>query len=1010
MKPQYFIIALLCPFFSMCQTIPVTGTIINEQGEPVPSATITLKRTKQSTTSDSKGHFTFDFSLLSDTFIVSAIGYQTTEEPNNERGQITIILKQKITELDQVLIQAYGTTTRRLNTGSIAKLSGEDIRRQPVSNPLAALQGRIPGLVITQTSGVPGSSFNVEIRGRSSLDLSLSRNDPLFIIDGVPFEPGNLPASQLVSAANKPRSTNEGGLSPLNTINPADIESIEVLKDADATAIYGSRGAGGVILITTKKGVVGKTSVAVNTSAGFSRAARTMDMLTTAQYLSMRREAMANDGFTPQKDFPYSDGYAPDLLVWDTTVFIDYKKELIGNTAHSSDAQLSLSGGNSTTRFLMAGNFHRETNLFSRSLTDNKAGLHFNISHSSANKKFSASLAGFYTSDKNNLLQKDLTQFLNLPPNFKMYNNAGHPNWVQDGILVHNLDMSFASIPAAELLKKYKALNENLSSNLLLSYSILPGLVAKASLGYNRFLTDENSIIPKAALSPQSNELASSNFAKSSSSGWIIEPQLHWSKKIAKGIVTLLAGTTLQERKYSATSIASTNYTNDLLLTSLDAAGLVNASNSYSQYRYTAFFGRFNYNWQNKYILNLTGRRDGSSRFGPGNRFANFSSIGMAWIFSDEPFFKKLSNIVSFGKLRASYGSTGNDQIGDYKYLDRWRAAFNTYQGYPGLVPSALYNPNYQWEFNKKLEVAIEWGFIRDRIFLSAAYYRNRSNNQLVSFKLPNQSGFSSIIQNLPALVQNTGLEFSLTSKNFTTNKFNWTTSFNLTFPRNKLVSFPGLAESGYAAVYKEGLPLSIFSGFNHLGVDPATGVYTVQDINNDGQFDNSDYKVPGNTDPKYYGGIQNSFTYRSFELSLFFEGRKQLGKNYLASLLGNQPGLATNQPVGVLDRWRHPGDITTVQKFSSSYSGTAAFGAYYFRNSNAIYTDASFIRLKTIYAAYNIPSHFLKKANIESLRIYLQAQNLFTITSYLGSDPETQDILVLPPLKTIAFGIQLKF
>jgi len=1010
MKLHLFILLMLSPFLSMCQSIPVSGTVINEQGDPIPSATITVKRTNQSTASDSKGRFTIHDSRLTDTFIVSAIGYHTVEEPNNPRGQITIILKRKITELDQVIINAYGTTTQRLNTGSIVKVSATDISRQPVSNPLAALQGRVPGLNITQTSGVPGAGFNIQLRGRSSLDASLSRNDPLFIIDGVPFEPGNLVTNQLTSAANKPRAANEGGLSPLNNINPADIESIEILKDADATVIYGSRAANGVILITTKRAAAGRTVLQANFSAGFSRPARTMDMLGTKQYLQMRREAFANDGFTLQTDFPYFDGYAPDLLIWDTLQYIDYKKELIENTAHAADAQLSLSGGNAFTQFLIAGNYHRETNVFSRSLADKRTGLHFNINHTTSDKKFNATLSGFFTSDKNNLIQKDLTQFINMPPNFRIYDDAGKPNWIQDGIIIHDLDMSYASIPAAELLKRYSSLNENLSGNLQLSYKVTNNLILKTSLGCNKFTTDENSILPKASLSPLSSSLASSSFGYASSKSWIAEPQLHYTAKIAKGSLNILLGTTWQERKFSSTYINATNYTNDLLLSSIDAAGLIDASGNFIQYRYTAFFGRINYNWLNKYILNLSARRDGSTRFGHDNRFENFSAIGAAWIFSEESFLKNSQSLLSYGKLRFSYGTTGNDQIGDYRYLDLWRSAFNTYQGYPGLVPAALYNPNYQWEINKKLEAAIETGFLKDRILITAAWYRNRSNNQLIAYKLPNQTGFSSVIQNFPALVQNTGVELSLSSKNITTKNFSWSTSANISFPKNKLISFPGLHTSSYALSYKVGMPLSIIRGYHYLGVDAATGIYTVEDTNRDGQFDNDDYIVLGNTGPKYYGGLQNNFTYKDIELSFFFEFRKQIGKNYLAALANNQPGLAINQPDVVLDRWQKPADNTSVQRFTSSYSNEAAFAAYYLSTSAGIYTDASFIRLKNMYAAYNIPVRWLKKLNIQSTRIYLQAQNLFVITGYLGSDPETQDILVLPPLRTIAMGIQIKF
>ncbi|HMK16867.1 MAG TPA: SusC/RagA family TonB-linked outer membrane protein [Chitinophagaceae bacterium] len=988
----------------------ISGKVTDEEGNAIPGATIALKGSTIAVASDDNGEWRLEYDGKFTIIAISSIGYASKEVKIADKNYFTVALRRVINKLDETIIIAYGKTTQRLNTGSVSKVSSEEIRKQPVSNPLAALQGRVPGLVITQTSGVTGSSFKVELRGRSSLDLGLSRNDPLFIIDGVPFEPGNLPTNQLVTAANQPGNTGAGGLSAFNSVNPWDIESIEVLKDADATSIYGSRGANGVILITTKKGNAGKTKLSVNLSSGWSQPTRTMDMLSTQQYVAMRHEAISNDGFVPNVTAPFGNGYAPDLLVWDTTMYVDHKELILGNTAVSNDVNISLSGGNSQTQFMISGGYHRETNVFSNDLSDKKASAHFNVYHSTSDKKLTLNFSGFYSNDDNQLIQKDLTQFINLPPNFLEYDSSGDPNWIQNGIPISNVGLGYSTVPAAELLKTYRSVNDNLLGNLSINYTIIKNLVAKCNFGYNQFTTDEVSIVPKTSLNPVSNELASSNFGNSKSKSWIIEPRIEYSPTIGSGRMQILFGSTWQERTTKSESVNAMNYSSDLLLNSIAAAGSITARNNFTEYHYSAFFTRLNYIWKDKYIVTASGRRDGSSRFGPASRFANFGSIGSAWIFSNERMFKEKVSFLSFGKLRGSYGTTGNDQIGDYKYLDLWGSTPRGYQGVPGLAPSSLFNPNYEWEINKKLEGAIELGFLKDKILFSAAYYRNRSSNQLINYQLPSQTGGESIVQNFPALVENSGFELTATVKVVFEKDVEWISSAHITIPKNKLVSFPGLASSSYALNYVEGKSLSIIKAWKYKGVDAVSGIYAIEDINGDGQFTDADYVVSGNTDPDFYGGFQQVIRYKGFELSLFFDYRKQTGRNYLAALANNHPGLAVNQPQIVLERWQKPGDVTSVQKYTSTYGGPAAFGAYYLTNSDGIYSDASFIRLKNLSLNYFLPAKWFKKIHVDNSRVFVQGQNLFVITNYKGSDPETQNILVQPPLKTIAVGLQFIF
>lgn len=988
----------------------IIGKIISaETREALPGAIIKITNTNQTLLSNDQGEFILSLSKGNYNLTVHYLNYKT-KSINIQiplKKPLLILLDTDENPLDEVQIIGYGSTSRRLNTGSISTIKAKDIENQPVSNPLAVLQGRVPGMVISQTSGVAGSSFKVQIRGQSSLDLSLSQNNPLFIIDGVPFESGNTASNQIYAAANDPTSISNGGLSPLNSINPQSIESIDVLKDADATAIYGSRGANGVILITTKRGKPGATNFNVNLYSGFSKVGRTMDMLNTQQYVQMRKEAILNDGNTISNNVS-SPGYAPDIMLWDTIRYTDFKKLLIGHTAHSNNLQASISGGSINTRFLINGSYHKESTVYAGNFSDQIGSLNFNINHSSNDTKFSISLSGIYSSDLNKMPRTDLTRYINLPPNLRLYEPSGNLSWEENGIAYKTI--SGLSNPLANLNEAYSSLNTNATGNLLISYKLLPNLLFKTSLGYSSFGTEESTFRPKAAIDPSRGEFPSAIFANSSNLSWIIEPQATYHLDLKQGKLNFLIGGTLQAKSGKRMLVNGTNYSSDLLLNSISAAGNISGNNDENQYRYNAFFGRANYNYKDKYLINLSARRDGSSRFGPDKQWANFGAAGLAWIFSNENYIQNHFPFISYGKLRSSYGTTGNDQIGDYKFLNLWNSTYTPYNGLSGLYPNSLYNPDYNWEINKKFEVAIELGLFKDRFLLSAAYYRNHSKNQLISYSLPAQTGFFQVIKNFPGLVQNSGLEMVLSTNHFQFKAFKWSSALNFTIPKNKLISFPGLNSSSYKNTYVIGKSLSVIRALKYTGVDPQTGLYDFEDQQADGLISTDDFQILGNQDPKFYGGLQNNLSYKQFELSFFFDFRKQTGVNYLAQLGALQPGAIANQPTFVLNRWQKPGDITEVQKYGSSFYSKARTAAAYLSLSDGKYTDASFIRFKNIALSYQLKNNALSKLHLDGCKFYVEMQNLFTITNYKGADPENQNFYVLPPLKTIVFGMQLNF
>ncbi|MBE9598672.1 SusC/RagA family TonB-linked outer membrane protein [Pedobacter sp. MC2016-24] len=966
---------------SFLKSLKVTGRVKDEDNKPVAGATVKIKGSKQSGTTNQDGKFSLNDVSEAATLVISFIGYEDQEMPVT--AEMTIVLKRSTSRLDEIQVIAYGSVVQRLSTGTVTKIKATDIEKQPISNPLAALQGRVSGLIVAQSSGLSGSSYDVQLRGRTSIKNS---SNPLYLIDGVPFGGTSL---DIIGGG-----TGIYGQSPFSSINTQDIESIEVLKDADATAIYGSRGANGVILITTKKGKAGKTEFSANFYSGIGKVTRTMEYLNTAQYLDMRREAFKNDGIVPTAS------NAPDLMVWDNSRYTDWKDLLIGGTAKTTDVQANLSGGSQTTQFLIGTNYHHETTVFPGSLADNKANVHFNLNHRSTDNKFLFNFSATYNNDNNNLISTDLTSVVRIVPNAPLpFDASGKLNWSEGGVSFQN--------PLAYFQQPYKAVTDNLMSNAVVEYALFPELKIRTNLGFTNMALKQTILKPKSSADPANTTTNSATFANNTGKNWIIEPQLEYEKSFALHKINVLVGSTWQQDIIDGKKIDASGFISDALIESPGAAASQVTRLNYSQYNYQAVFGRINYNYDNKYIVNLTGRRDGSSRFGPGKQFANFGSIGAAWIFTEEAWTKRLLPYLSFGKLRSSFGVTGNDKIGDYKFLDTWLTSNYPYQGTAGLTPYFLNNPDYAWELNKKLEFSIDLGFFKDKILFNAGFYQNRSSNQLIDYSLPAQTGFTQILKNFPALVQNAGWEFNLNTTNINNQKFNWTSNLNLTIARNKLLEFPGLETSSYADQYMIGYPLAITKNLIYKGVDPQTGVYTFNGTNIV-----SDRTSIGNIEPKFYGGLSNSFSYQGFQLDFLLQFVKQDGLNYLASSSVVTPGIMNNQPIYVLDRWTAPGQSTTVQKFTTQNTtgaaGTANYNYTFY--SDARISDASFIRLKNVYLGYSIPGTWINRIKAKSLKVYLQAQNLFTVTNYFGNDPENANYNALPPLRVITAGLQFSY
>jgi len=965
------------------QKLQVSGTVTDINGE-LPGVSIIVQGKTTGTVSNLNGFYTIEVTVK-DTLIFSYLGYKTKVVQVNGRSQINVQLQEDLTTLQEVHINAgYYAVKESERTGSISKITSSAIEKQPVSDALATMQGRMAGVNITQTTGVPGGGFDIQIRGQNS--LRANGNSPLYIINGVPY--ASDPIGTGINSAVLPTQP-----SPLNSINPDQIESIEVLKDADATAIYGSRGANGVVLITTKKGAAGTLKFTSNFSQGMGRVTRFMDLLKTPEYIAMRKEAYANDGISTIPSYAYDVNGT-----WDQNRYTNWQKELLGGTADVTNVQSSLSGGSAQTQFLLSGSYNKQTTVFLGDFAYKKGNVYLNVNHESENRKFKTNVSLGYTVQNNNQPRVDMMrEAVSIAPNAPaLYMEDGTLNWE---------DNTFNN-PLRNLEGTYEAKTNDMIANINLSYQFTDDLQLKSSIGYSTLSNKETTANPSTRYNPAwglGSEYSSLIASRSDRESWIFEPQLNWDKTIGKGKLKTLVGATYQSQKGNQLVQYASGFTSNSLIYNLaSASNVYTLVSEETEYKYQAFFGRINYNWQEKYMVNLTGRRDGSSRFGSGKQFANFGAVGVAWLFSKERFLEN-NTILSFGKLRASYGITGNDQIGDYQYLDAYASSGVNYDGAIGLQPTRLFNPEFGWETNKKLEVALETSFLNERIFLTAAWYNNRSSNQLTGISLPGTTGFSSIQSNLDAVVQNRGVEFTLRTVNLKNNDFSWISNFNITISRNKLIKFPDLESSTYANQYVIGQPLNIQKVYHYTGVDPQTGVYTFEDVNGDGIISGIEDKTTlRDFNPKYFGGFQNQLKYKNWQLDFLFQFVKQI--NYNSTLFFGVLGSQSNQPTAVLNHWQQAGDIAPYPIYTDGNNSAAVDAYYKYFESDGAISDASFVRLKNISLSYNIP---LK--DIQCM-VFFEGQNVLTFTKYDGADPEFKSAGYLPPLRILSAGVKFSF
>ncbi len=965
------------------QFFSVSGTVASTEGEVLAGATVRLKGGTQGTLTDEKGYYALEVPDENGTLIVSYIGYLSQEIPIQGRVSIDVEMEVDYALLEEVVVVGYGTQKKSDLTGAVSSISEEELKSMPLASLDQGIQGRAAGVFVTQTTGQPGGVATIRIRGGNSLQ---GGNEPLYVIDGFPiYNGGGLP-----TPGNGPN------LNGLATINPNDIESIEILKDASATAIYGSRGANGVVIITTKSGRQGKDQLSFESYYGFQEVRRVIDVLNARQYGELVREAYLNDGLTP----PITEAEVQTLGVgtnWQDEIF---------QTAPMQNYQLSFSGGDDKTRYAITGNYFSQDGIIINSYFERlsarvnidrqvnsrmNVGSHLTLSRSNSNTSRTDGDGGGGTGV--------VLGSIMMSPILSVFENEdlGIYRQLNDGILLPN--------PVATA---QEILNENITTRLLgdiyLTWELLEGLEAKISLGADVLNNKGNHFIPSFIYQGTGTN-GFGEVESRLSTTWLNENTLTYNKQINdNNSINVLAGITFQGNRTEFVRASSQDYVTDALEeNSLQSGATFNMPNSSAtEWGLVSYIGRINYNFKEKYLLTATARVDGSSRFGEGNKYGFYPSGSIAWRMSEEEFIQNLG-IFDNLKMRLSYGVTGNQEIGLYNSLATMASNSYTFGNSlaTGFRPNRIPNPDLQWERTTQYDLGIDMGFFNNRLRLTTDLYYKKTTDLLYSASVPWTSGFASSLQNIGS-VENKGLEFAVQSDNFV-GDFTWTTNFNIAFNRNEVLDlgevdffFDG-GGSGHLKVSQVsriavGEPIGSFWGFQFDGIfqseeevansaqpNAQPGDRRYIDLNGDGEITpGGDRSYIGRAQPDFFGGITNTIQWKGIELNVFFQysyGNDIFNYNRIELEL---PTGGQNVSTEMLDRW-------TPTNPSNTYPRATRSRVIFF--SDRYIEDGSFLRLKTLTLAYNFPS--LNIPLLSGLKLYVSTQNLWTWTNYTGFDPE---------------------
>jgi TonB-linked SusC/RagA family outer membrane protein len=994
---------LLLSFRASAQPDPgvrkISGKITTHSGTPLSDVTVTVKGTTVGAATDITGSFNLLLPAGKDSLTISHVGYATQLISAKDRASFNIILQEDRNELSQVVVIGYGTTKKSDLTGSVVSVKSDELKATPVTSFDQALQGRAAGVQVTQTSGKPGSETSIRIRGTSSINAG---NEPLYVIDGMLVSSDG--ADMTTGVTRGPR------LGALSSINPSDIESIEILKDASATAIYGARGANGVVLITTKRGRAGQGSVNFETYHGVQQIAHKLKLLNAAQFGNFVNDAMLNGNQTPIYVNPKNLGGGTD-----------WQDELFRN-APMSNYQLSVAGGDEKTRYAISGNYFTQDGII---ISSNFKRYSFRLNlDQTVNKVLSMGTNvaysritsnGVMTNAVGQVIPGVTTGALLFNPILPVYDstqNGGYTFENDRGKILGN--------PVAEA-KEYISTTviSRILGNVYAKLNLAKGLEFKSTFGIDGFNNSEYSFGPNYLKRTQASN-GEASIGKIEGTTWLNENTLTYNTTFNKlHKVNALLGYTLQQyNNNQVLDIAFDFPDNRTGYHNMGAALNPQApSNSESQWNMISYLGRVNYTFDNKYLFTFTGRIDGSSKFGAGNKYGFFPSGAFAWRASDEKFMHNITAINDL-KFRASFGLIGNQSIAPYQSLSLvgpyGQGVFNSPSGsepYSGQEPLSYANSHLKWESTQQLDLGFDLSMFSSRVTLTADYYNKKTFDLLMPTPIPTTSGFSSTLLNVGNVV-NHGIDLGIRTIN-TRGQIDWTTSLNFSMNRNKVTNLNtpnDIYQPDGVSILRPGQPIGTFYGYIFDGIfqsdaqaasspvlvgqeqggpNPASyakaGDRRYRDINKDGKIDVNDRTILGNAQPDFTWGVTNTISYKHIDMSFFFQGsqgNKMANMNNLDLL--NFTGQNNVLADAGLNRWtpQHPGN-----KYPRALpAGTSLDNGVI---SSAIIEDASYLRLKNITVGYNFTSSMLTKFKIRSLRVYASATNLWTVTKYSGYDPE---------------------
>lgn len=1020
LKPILFTALLLSVQFLWAQ-VQVTGRVTDPSGNPVAGATVAVKNGNVNAVTAQDGSFSLN-APQNATIVVSHVGYRSTELPVSS-SPMTINLVQGENALSEVVVVGYGQSLKRELTSSVARVKGAEVANTPVPNFNQALQGRAAGVFVESQSGKVGEGVKVRIRGQGSVSAS---NNPLYVIDGIPINTGGISGNALAD------------------INFNDVESFEVLKDAAATAIYGSRAANGVILITTKKGRAGKPKFTVGAQFGSNKPTGKRGFLNAAEYIEFFREAAVNAAKYHYNRAGNWAGYSSEQEAIDDIVgFVERRfkrysghsdwtkletntnwEDLAFQNANVGAIDVSASGGSERTRYYVSGSYNNQDGILFGNNFDRISGR-MNLDQDLSDKfKIGVNMSLARTNTRRVAEDNDFStpmQIVALAPitpvrdlNGKIYDR---PTTTYYNPLVELEGSEWRSTSFRNIGLAYG--QYNFTKNLFLRSEVGIDIMDQNDEEYYGSTTINGSGTNGLG---QSSRLRNVRYTTNNFANY------RFSAGEAHSF-DATAGFSFEKAAARFTFVEGQQFPSDDLRSIANAGKITDGSSTLSEFALVSYFGRLNYKFKDKYLAGISARYDGSSVFGENKRYGFFPAVSAGWVISEENFLKN-SNALSFLKLRASYGQLGN-ALGFGNYEAQPAYVSGRYSGASVLIPGRLGNLSLTWETSNQLDLGLEYGFINNRITGEIDWYDKRSagNNRGFIYQLPvpGTTGYTSYITNIGE-IQNTGVEFSINSNNIAKSSFRWTTSFNLAYNQNKVLKIDGeqdtlsFNDGRYMNALIVGQPIGVFYGPRYAGVDVQNGdaLYYEQD----GKTTTNDYNaagsfVVGNPNPKWFGGLTNTFGYKGIELSVLFQGVFDYDiVNGAGGFMSARGDWFDNQTRDQLRRWQKPGDVTDVPEARLN-----VFGDFQSPGVSTQYMESgSYVRLKNVTLAYNLPSSFMNRLRLSTARVYITGVNLATFTKYSGWDPEVNtdyrasninqgsDFYAAPQIKSVVFGVNIGF